>query len=93
MIKLCKSRVIITPFVLLAALVSASAQVRSSSTIDTPVSGVSAFVSPPSSFDPLTATDAELDQYGFPPRPSAELGAAVMTNWQRRATRQTRLVP
>jgi hypothetical protein len=93
MIKLCKSRVIITPFVLLAALVSASAQVRSSSTIDTPVSGVSAFVSPPSSFDPLTATDAELDQHGFPPRPSAELGAAVMTNWQRRATRQTRLVP
>ena len=93
MITLCKHRVVIAPVVLFAALASASAQAQPSPTIDTAVSGVSAFVSPPSNFDPLTATDAELDQYGFAPRPSADLGEAVMKSWQHRATLQTRLVP
>jgi hypothetical protein len=64
-----------------------------SASIGTPIAGVSAFVHPPPDFNPLTASDADLDQFGFPPRPSAEEGADMMAQWERRAKTQTRIVP
>jgi Peptidase A4 family len=72
--------------------VHAGAQRQPSALIDTPIAGVSAFVLPPN-FDPLTASDADLDQFGFPPRPSVEEGAEMMAHWERRAKTQTRIVP
>jgi hypothetical protein len=77
----------------LAPWVGAGAQQQSSASIDTPIAGVSAFVGPPASFNPLTASDADLDRFGFLPRPSAEEGADMMAHWERRAKTQTRIVP
>jgi hypothetical protein len=72
--------------------VRAGAQ-QPSASIDTPIAGVSAFVHPPPNFNPLTASDTDLDRFGFPPRPSAEEGADMMAHWERRAKSQTRIVP
>jgi hypothetical protein len=38
---------------------------------------------PPPGFQPLTASAAELDQYGFPPRPS---GGTALAQWQQEMT-------
>lgn len=83
--------VLLVSLAALATWMSAAAQTRSSPTIETPISGVSAFARPPANFDPHTATDAELDHYGFPPRPSAEPG--MMAHWERRMVNQTQIVP
>ena len=77
----------------LAACTSATAQTRPAAKIDTKIAGVSAFMRPPASFNPLTATDAELDRYGFPPRPNRDLGAGDIAQWERRVMSQTRIVP
>jgi len=61
--------------------------------LETEIPGVSAFTRPPANFNPMTATDAELDRYGFPPRPSRELGADLLARWERRVMSQTRIVP
>ena len=71
----------------------AGGQTPLSASVDTPIAGVSAFVQPPSNFNPLTASDAELDQIGFPPRPTPELGTDMMGQWERRAKSQTRIAP
>jgi len=76
----------------LAPWVRTGAQ-QPSASIDTPIAGVSAFVHPPPDFDPLIASDADLDRFGFPPRPSAEEGADMVAQWERRAKTQTRIVP
>jgi hypothetical protein len=64
----------------LAPWVQAGAQQQPSASIDTPIARVSAFVHPPPNFNPLTASDADLDQFGFPPRPSAEEGTEMMAH-------------
>jgi hypothetical protein len=42
---------------------------------------VQAYPTPPVGFDPLTATSQQLQQYGFPPRPSSD-DLKVMALWQ-----------
>lgn len=37
---------------------------------------------PPSGFDPLTASDAELAKYGFPPRPDPQTAPALYEQWR-----------
>ena len=37
--------------------------------------------SPPAGFNPLTASDAELDYYGFPPRPDAATAPGDYAFW------------
>jgi hypothetical protein len=64
-----------------------------SAKVETKIAGISAFGRPPASFNPLTATDAELDRYGFPPRPNQDLGADVAARWERRVMSQTRIIP
>ena len=71
----------------------AQTQTEASAALETEIPGVAAFTRPPASFNPLTATDAELDRYGFPPRPSRDLGADVLARWERRVMSQTRIVP
>jgi hypothetical protein len=46
---------------------------------------------PPAGFDPLAASDLELEQYGFPPRPPRS-DSARYSAWKRRAT-LTRITP
>jgi hypothetical protein len=45
---------------------------------------VSVFGRPPAGFNPLTASDAELDEYGFPPRPNHDLGPEAQKRWEQR---------
>ena len=66
-----------------------AAQPRSESGIE----GVSVFGRPPPNFNPLTATDAQLDEYGFPPRPNQNLGPEARARWEQRVMSQTRIVP
>jgi hypothetical protein len=73
--------------------VLAQPQTAPSAAIETEIPGVAAFAVPPASFNPLSASDAELDRYGFPPRPNRDLGADVLAQWQRRVMSQTRIVP
>jgi len=47
--------------------------------------------SPPVGFNPLTASDVELEQYGFPPRPP-QSDTAHHASWKRAAT-ATRVTP
>lgn len=46
---------------------------------------------PPAGFNPLTASDVELEQYGFPPRPP-QSDSARYSVWKR-AARATRVAP
>jgi hypothetical protein len=73
--------------------VVAQAQTAPPAAVETHIPGVSAFTRPPANFNPLTATGAELDQYGFPPRPTREVGAQALALWERRVMSQTRIVP
>ena len=66
-----------------------AAQPRSESGI----AGVSVFGRPPPDFNPLTASDAQLDEYGFPPRPNRDLGPEARARWEQRVMSQTRIVP
>jgi Peptidase A4 family len=55
--------------------------------IQTDLPGVAAAVEPPAWLDPLTATDADLATYGFPPRPDAETQPRRFRSWQRAMAR------
>jgi hypothetical protein len=51
-------------------------------------------LAPPANFDPVTASDAQLDAYGFPPRPDAAKAPGAYALWQNVVTRPvTRIVP
>jgi hypothetical protein len=51
-------------------------------------------LAPPAGFNPVTASDAQLDAYGFPPRPDASKAPAAYAQWQTVVTRPvTRIVP
>jgi hypothetical protein len=66
-----------------------AAQPRSESGI----AGVAVFGRPPPDFNPLTASNAQLDEYGFPPRPDRNLGPEAQKRWEQRVMSQTRIVP
>ncbi len=51
--------------------------------IQTSVSGVEAFTTPPKNFDPLTATNQELWQYGLPEPPDQTTDPKGYAMWQR----------
>jgi Peptidase A4 family len=49
---------------------------------------------PPAGFDPVAASDAQLDAYGFPPRPDATKAPGPYALWKTVVTRPvTRIVP
>src|SRR5262245_7706843 len=91
-------RLFVGPPGLLAALMAAangSAQTAplGAGKIATNIAGISAFEAPPAAFNPLTATQAELERYGFPPRPNRAVGAEALARWERRVRDQTWIVP
>jgi hypothetical protein len=54
-----------------------------SNTVATNHPDARAFTAPPTGFDPLNASDAELASYGFPPRPDPENAPSQYASWQR----------
>lgn len=61
-------------------------------TNQTNLPGVLAYTQPPSDFDPLTASDAAVAQYGFPPRPDPQSAPGAYALWQKLvSTSQTRI--
>jgi hypothetical protein len=60
----------------------ADAQPPSPYTVETNVKGVYAYTQPPPSFDPMTASAAELQQYGYPPRPAADASPKDLAQWK-----------
>jgi len=58
----------------------------------TNVPGTLAYGQPPSSFNPLTASDEALAQYGFPPRPDSQNAPEAYAQWRKLvSTPQTRI--
>lgn len=49
----------------------------------TNVQGVVSYPQPPADLDPLSASDAELAQYGYPPRPDNKSTPEVYSHWQK----------
>jgi hypothetical protein len=49
----------------------------------TNVVGVTTIAGPPEGFDPLNASDQDLDYYGFPPRPNQITVPRAFANWQK----------
>jgi hypothetical protein len=62
--------------------------------IQTNLPGVTSAPAPPDGFDPISASDQDLETYGFPPRPDAKAQPKVYAAWAKgmRASRH-RIVP
>ena len=54
-----------------------------SSTTRTATNKVFTYSEPPDGFNPLSASDAELAKYGFPPRPDSRVSPALYDQWRR----------
>lgn len=81
--------------ILLTGLACAATNLAAQSTayvIQTNLPGVTAAAEPPAWLDPLTATDADLATYGFPPRPNAGTKPARLRAWQRAMAHPKRFV-
>ena len=65
------------------ALASATPPPESVAIDQTNVQGMVSPPPPPANFNPLLASDAEIEQYGFPPRPDAQSEPDQYRHWQR----------
>lgn len=62
--------------------------------LPTNLPGATTIVAPPASFDPLTASDQDLQYHGFPPRPSQVLEPKAYAVWERAIkASKTRVTP
>jgi hypothetical protein len=61
-------------------------------TVATNLPGVRAFIAPPASFNPLTASDAQLAAFGFPPRPGADSPPRLYAKWAEAVTSPARSI-
>src|ERR1700742_1393836 len=60
----------------------------------TNVAGVTTIAAPPKGFHPLTASDQDLEYYGFPPRPNEIAAPKALASWQKAMTAsKTRIAP
>ncbi len=66
---------------MLAAPLMGSAQQLKPNELATNLPGVTTFAAPPQGFDPLTASDQDLAEYGFPPRPDQATSAKAFASW------------
>ncbi len=74
------------------ALAQGRPPAESVATEQTNVAGTIAYPQPPAGFDPLAASDADLAQYGFPPRPDEWDAPDAYAHWQKMvSTPQKRL--
>jgi hypothetical protein len=78
----------------LAAPLAGNAQSHHPHVVPTNLAGVSAFAAPPEGFDLTTASDEELADWGFPPRPDQTSSPSDYAHWVRvTAALKTRIVP
>ena len=62
--------------------------------LPTNLAGATTIVAPPSGFDPITASDEDLQYHGFPPRPNQFTEPKAYATWERAIkASQTRVVP
>ena len=59
----------------------AHAQSPSPFAVETNIKGVYAYTQPPAGFDPAVAPAAELELFGYPPRPPANAPASAVREW------------
>ena len=84
---------VVSALVLAAPLAGAAQQLKPNE-LATNVAGVTTTAAPPKYFNPLTASDQDLDYYGFPPRPNEIAAPEAFATWQRAmATSKTRVTP
>jgi hypothetical protein len=65
------------------ALANATPPPESIATDQTNVQGMVSSPPPPADFNPLSASDAEIEQYGFPPRPDAQSAPDEYGHWKK----------
>ena len=71
---------------LLAAPMAGTAQQLKPNELPTNVSGVTTIAAPPAGFNPLNASDQDLEYYGFPPRPNEIAAPKAFASWQKAMT-------
>jgi hypothetical protein len=77
---------------LLAAPLAIKVQGQNPNELPTNLPGATTFAAPPEGFDPLSASNEALADYGFPPRP--EQGSDEYASWARAmAASKTRIIP
>jgi Peptidase A4 family len=79
---------------LLAAPLASEGQHRNANEVTTNLSGVTTFAAPPKGFAALTASDQQLADFGFPPRPDPGASPKQYAGWAKAMlASRTRLVP
>src|SRR5277367_2396073 len=70
---------------LIAAPLTGIAQVQQlkPNELATNVAGVTTIAAPPAGFDPLNASDQDLEYYGFPPKPNEISAPKAFASWQK----------
>jgi hypothetical protein len=81
-----KTNLLVLLFMFMAAFMCLAPNVAAQATaysIPTNLPGVTAAAEPPEWFNPLTASDADLTVYGFPPRPDIQTQPQAHKSWQK----------
>src|ERR1700761_8581411 len=71
---------------LLAAPMAGTAQQLKPNELPTNVAGVTTIAAPPAGFSPLTASDQDLEYYGYPPKPDLVRAPKAFASWQKAMT-------
>lgn len=80
--------------ILLATPLAGMPQTRQPNETATNLPGTTTIAAPPQGFDPLTASDEDLQYYGFPPRPDQNDAPDAYANWSKAmAASKTRIFP
>ena len=69
---------------------AARAIYESSASVPTNIAGIRTFSAPPANFNPLTASEEELANYGFPPRPDKATDPSGLAKWNKAMATPTR---
>jgi hypothetical protein len=86
-------RSLLTLFLVAAPLAGMAQQLKPNE-LATNVPGATTTAAPPKGFDPLTASDQDLDYFGFPPRPNQITSPKGYASWaSAMAASKTRIVP
>jgi hypothetical protein len=71
---------------LLAAPLTGAAQQLKPNELPTNIPGTTTIAAPPQGFNPLTASDQDLEYYGFPPKPNEIDSPKAFASWQKAMT-------
>lgn len=84
----------VVSMLVLAAPLAGVAQQLKPNELRTNVPGTTTTVAPPKDFDPLNASDQDLEYHGFPPRPDENAAPTAYASWKSAiVASKTRIVP